>query len=304
MKKFISFSALFIVIYLLSGNLYAQYEIDLKVNQIPKPEADAGVDETIHQGEVIAFPDASMNFLSRWNRDFGGMISSNLQNPTYAYFKKGNNKMVLKMDNKYDSETKPKGNLTEMSFAGKSPTGYFTDPRDGQKYAYIEIGDQTWMAQNLNYETDSSWWYNNDAVKGNIYGRLYTWKSAKGACPDGWHLPSDEEWKTLEMELGMSQSEADDGGWRGTDQAEKMKSVSGWNNNGNGTNSSGFNALPGGRRNILGSFYNIGSRASWWTATKYSKSHVWNRRLIDTRDKVFRYTIPKNNIISVRCIKD
>ena len=64
-------------------------------------------------------------------------------------------------------------------------------------------------------------------------GRLYLWQTALIACPTGWHLPGDEEWKTLEMYLGMSQSEADDISWRGTDEGTKLKSTSGWHQNGN-----------------------------------------------------------------------
>ena len=100
-------------------------------------------------------------------------------------------------------------NKTIGNLGGSAPVAGFTDPRDGQTYATVEIGSQTWFAENLNYETTNSWWYNNDLANGDVYGRLYTWDAALTACPAGWHLPSDDEWKTLEMYLGMSQSEAD-----------------------------------------------------------------------------------------------
>lgn len=187
---------------------------------------------------------------------------------------------------------------------GGGTTGTFTDPRDGQEYAFIEIGAQTWMAENLNYETENSWWYDNDPDNGDTYGRLYTWDAALDACPDGWHLPSDEEWKTLEMELGMSQSEADDTGWRGTDQGEQMKATSGWNNNGNGTNSSGFSALPGGYRYPSGWFSHLGYGGDWWSSTEYSSSRAWSRGVGYDDDDVGRGTDGRDEGFSVRCLKD
>jgi hypothetical protein len=86
--------------------------------------------------------------------------------------------------------------------------GTFTDPRDGQTYATIKINSQTWFAENLNYVTSNSWSYNNDTANGNIYGRLYIWEAALTACPSGWSLPSDDQWKQMEMALGMSQKKA------------------------------------------------------------------------------------------------
>jgi len=136
--------------------------------------------------------------------------------------------------------------------------------------------------------------------------RLYIWEAALTACPSGWSLPSDDEWKTMEMALGMSQGEADDIGWRGTDEGEKMKSASGWNNNGNGTNSSGFNALPGGYRYSSGSFYNLGNHGIWWSSSEYSGSTAWNRSLYyDFYGQVYRFNYyGKPGGYSVRCLKN
>lgn len=192
------------------------------------------------------------------------------------------------------------------SFTTESGNGTitYTDPRDGQTYETVEIGNQVWFAENLNYETDNSWWYNNDAENGDFYGRLYTWEAALEACPIGWHLPSDEEWKTLEMELGMSQSEADDTGWRGTDQGDQMKATYGWFSGGNGTNSSGLTALPGGVHWGGGSFEHLGNYGYWWSSTEASDSNVWRRTIFNIGSQVLRDESNKSRGYSVRCIKD
>ena len=178
-----------------------------------------------------------------------------------------------------------------------------TDTRDGQKYTIVEIGNQTWFAKNLNYETGDSWWYDDSESNGEVYGRLYTWDSAQIACPEGWRLPSDDDWKVLEMQLGMSESEANsDELWRGTNEGDKMKSTSGWNNNGNGTNSSGFNGLPGGF--YATNYASIGDVAGFWTSSEKSNTSAWERGLDSNNSKVFRFDPPKSSRFSVRCIKN
>jgi len=183
-------------------------------------------------------------------------------------------------------------------------SGTYTDPRDGQTYNTIEIGSQTWFAENLNHETSNSWWYENSSANGDIYGRLYTWDAALTACSNGWHLPSDDEWKTLEMQLGMSQSQANATGLRGIDEGEKMKSTSGWYNNGNGTNSSGFTALPGGYRGSTGSFSYLGYNSGWWSSAERSDTHAWSRNLGYDSDRVDRNGYDKTHGRSVRCLKN
>ncbi len=181
-----------------------------------------------------------------------------------------------------------------------------TDPRDGQTYKIVTSGEQIWFAENLNYETPDSWWYENDPANGEIYGKLYTWEKALYACPSGWHLPNDDEWKTLEMYLGMNQSEVDKLDGRGTDEGKKMKSTSGWDNNGNGTNSSGFNALQGGFYHI-DEFVNFGG-GNWWTATENDQilngTTAWSRSLWFNSDQVYRRHYYKWHGFSVRCLKD
>jgi len=139
-------------------------------------------------------------------------------------------------------------------------TSYFTDSRDGQKYRAIKIGNQTWMAQNLNYQTDSgSWCYENKVNNCKKYGRLYNWNAASVACPAGWHLPLLDEQRELVETAG------------GRDTAGKaLKSISGWEND-DGTDNLGFSALPGGCRycprdeDFDDVFSMEGIRGVWWS---------------------------------------
>jgi uncharacterized protein (TIGR02145 family) len=125
------------------------------------------------------------------------------------------------------------------------------------------------------------------------------------ACPEGWHLPDDDEWKTLEMYLGMTQEAANGTGFRGTDEGKKLKSTSGWDSNGSGTDIVGFAAIPGGYRlNDFGDFHNLGFIGYWWTATEYNSTDAWFRLLHSNNDAVSRSTNLKVNGFSVRCIMD
>ncbi len=180
----------------------------------------------------------------------------------------------------------------------------FTDTRDGQTYKIITIGNQTWFAENLNYETSNSWCYANNSSFGAVYGRLYTWNAAMNACPPGWHLPTDEEWKNLEIYLGMSRSEADAAGKRGMDEGDKLKSTNGWYNSGNGIDKISFSALPGGYRHIDGNFYYLRNYGYWWSSTAYGNTYAWRRLLYYRNGKVFRGNRKKGTGFSVRCVRD
>ena len=142
----------------------------------------------------------------------------------------------------------------------------------------------------------------------NEYGRLYNWYAvddARGLCPSGWHVPTDGEWMTLEMALGMSESEANDTGFRGTDQAIQMKSDYGWYDGANGTNSSGFSGLPGGYRGNYGGFFFAGYDGIWWSSSP-GGSYGWNRYLYFNDEGVYRNLnlyFP-NYGRSVRCVRD
>jgi len=175
-------------------------------------------------------------------------------------------------------------------------TGTFTDSRDDQTYKTVLIYEQWWMAENLNYETDTgSWIYDNNSENADIYGRLYNWEAACDACPVGWHLPGDNEWKILEIVLGMSQVDADSSGhWRGTDQGTKLI-VGG---------TSGFDALMGGARYFDGSYKDKDLYAYFWTSTDLDSTYSWIRLLSIITTDIYRNFGNNNNSFSVRCIKD
>ena len=176
----------------------------------------------------------------------------------------------------------------------------FTDTRDGQTYKTVTVGTQTWMAENLNYETANSYCYNDNSANCTKYGRLYTWGAAKTACPSGWHLPDTTEWKALFTAVGGSST-------AGT----KLKSTSAWNNSGNGTDAFGFSALPAGGRDSYGDYYYEGYYADFWSSTEDGSDSTedgsdcaYFMRLYYSYD----YADLNNNYkyygFSVRCVKD
>jgi uncharacterized protein (TIGR02145 family) len=203
---------------------------------------------------------------------------------------------------------------------------------DGNQYATVIIGTQEWMAENLKTAkfadgsvipniTDYSAWaqlstpawcnYENNAGNDAIYGRLYNWYTVadpRNVCPAGWHVPSDEEWKTLEMQLGMSSAEANQTGWRGgsANVGGKLKRTSGWSTPNTGaTNESGFTGLPGGYRdNSNGAFSTVGNYGNWWSSSERDTSNAWNRHLYYYVSKANRNSYNKQSGFSVRCLRD
>jgi uncharacterized protein (TIGR02145 family) len=219
-------------------------------------------------------------------------------------------------------ESDPKIDLDTTKYSSGATSGTFTDARDNVTYKWVRIGNQVWMAENLratkynngtsisNITNQTTWgnlttgaycYYNNDATSyQTLYGCLYNWYAVNTGklAPDGWHVPTDAEWTTLQMFLGYSDIA---GG--------KMKSTTGWSSpNTDADNSSGFSALPGGYRsnNV---FYNVGNNGYWWSSTEGSSIRAWGRSLhydngnlnsySDYRNSYFKY-----NGFSVRCVRD
>jgi uncharacterized protein (TIGR02145 family) len=175
--------------------------------------------------------------------------------------------------------------------------GSFTDSRDGRTYRTIKVGgDKAWIAENMNYQTQSgSWCYDDGESNCDQYGRLYDWEAARTACPDGWRLPNNLEWETLAAAAG-GQSAA----------AVKLKAKNGWGDGGNGTNDYGFAALPGGRRRHNdGVFENIGTDGHWWTATPSGANFAYTRNISHRLNNVYvNYYDHKNAGFSVRCVQE
>ncbi len=190
------------------------------------------------------------------------------------------------------------------------------DIRDGHHYSTLQIGDQCWMKENLNYETGTSWCYGNNSYNCTTYGRLYTWATVmnceassntipsgvQGICPEGWHLPSDAEWCIVTTYID-STVDCSWTGYNGTDGGDKMKTTYGWSSGGNGTNESGFSALPGG---CLGAYHfdDLLTFAYFWSSTEDYPGYAWSIKLSYGLPTIGRYFNPKVRGYSVRCIKD
>ena len=190
--------------------------------------------------------------------------------------------------------------LTDDILIYPGPTSFtcgnpFTDQRDGQAYNTVQIGDQCWMAENLNIGymingteemTDNGviekYCYDDNPANCDEYGGFYQWNEMiqymsatglQGICPEGWRIPSDDEWKILEGTVDSQYPVGDpiwnNMGWRGFDAGLNLKSTNGWYNNGNGTDLFGFTSLPAGCRNYNGSFSYINNRTRFWTSTEH-----------------------------------
>jgi uncharacterized protein (TIGR02145 family) len=183
----------------------------------------------------------------------------------------------------------------------------------------ITIGSQVWMTKNLDVstfrngdqipqaKTKEEWekagnnkkpawcYYDNDPSNGEKYGKLYNWyavRDSRGLAPKGFHIPTDDEWEILESFLG----EVD-----GT----KMKKKIGWGENYDGTNSSGFSALPGGYHRSGFGFYEVGFVGYWWSDTETTQNVAWYRRLSHNSPYSYStYNGPKKDGFSVRCLRD
>lgn len=195
-------------------------------------------------------------------------------------------------------------------------------------YNTVTIGSQIWMAENLrttkynnnspipNITTQSGWinltgpgycWYNNEIKYKPTLGALYSWYTINTGklCPTGWHVPTDEEFNTLEIYLGMDPAVVNIKEWRGTDQGKQMKSTTGWINEGNGTNTSGYKGLAGGYlQGATGNSYGLGELTYWWSSTEASKDYAWYRRLDAPNDDVYKAYTSKRGGKYVRCIKN
>jgi len=202
----------------------------------------------------------------------------------------------------------------------------FTDSRDGKTYGTVLIGSQCWMAQNINVGTMTAgvnsqgtdcpsaaeiekYCYSDVEDNCTTNGGLYQWDQAmcgsttpgvQGICPDGWHIPTHDEFTTLERAVCTSDTCATDfpydavtTDWRGTNEGTKLKSGG----------SSGFNGLLAGLRGTDGSFYDLGSHGYFWSSVQ-SGTNAWFRILFSGYATVYRYPYGKSYGFSVRCLKN
>jgi len=195
--------------------------------------------------------------------------------------------------------------LIVSSLCFSQSKGSFIDERDGQRYNWIQFGDQIWMSENLNYDTRGA------VIFDSQYGKAYTFRTSQRVCPSGWHLPSDSEWKELEQNLGMRYNELNQ--FADYDRESglvgfKLKSRSGWQiyiGKSNGSDEIGFCALPGGyyhashRRFLL-----YGTHISFWTTTIVDHEFALIRVLNSNSDGIGREECRIEHGCYVRCIKD
>jgi uncharacterized protein (TIGR02145 family) len=177
---------------------------------------------------------------------------------------------------------------------------FLTDSRDSKRYKTVDIGTQTWMAENLNYNVSGSKCPNNNTSNCTIYGRQYNWLTATTVCPTGWHLPSFSEWLVLAAFIG------------GDNQGQKLKAKSGWNNNGNGTDDYGFAALPGGYVCYncdsfllipVDTYPDIGDAGYWWTDTEAGSLAYYMIMYKDSRTLMYD-SWDRSDMNSIRCLKN
>lgn len=198
---------------------------------------------------------------------------------------------------------------------------------EGNLYNVVLAGNQVWMAENLrttkyndnadipNVTDNTAWstatahaysWYSNNSGYKNTFGALYNWFTVNSGklCPTGWHVPTDADFGALETFLGIAAADVNNYGWRGTNEGSEMKSSTGWAE-GNGTNTSGFTALPAGYRYYSdGTFQGQTTFTYYWTSSETDATRSWFRSLSSTHADINRGAVEKQAGKSVRCIKD
>jgi uncharacterized protein (TIGR02145 family) len=275
---------------------------------------------TVKKGKLQACPDFTVEQIfdallekPKWQRITENDNNYVTVNGTAAGGDKSQNVLakffVLKEDSGikiYDIDSKSIIDEACNSAAVKA-IGNMKDSRDDKTYKTVKIGEQVWMAENLNIKMGNSVCFKGDEANCQKYGRLYDWETAIKACPSGWHLPSNAEWD----KLGTSET-----------AAKYLKAKSGWNDaNGkpnNGTDNFGFSALPGGYGYSGGYFADVGSDSYWWSASEVDSNYINNNRSrigsnydnyaynrsIYSNDNFGTILNDKGYLFSVRCLQD
>ena len=216
--------------------------------------------------------------------------------------------------------------LAALSFLLASCSDSFTDSRDGRSYDVVKIGSLTWMAENLNYETETSACPDGDSRNCKRLGQLYTWVDAKTVCPEGWRLPTSADFaqilaQSLSPSIAQSPSQSLAQSQAGNSGAvpnasnavqnhragAALKASDGWFKKGNGSDALGFRALPAGYRGADGKFDGIGGYAYFWSATEDAEnreSNAFYLFLSFSSDAASINAFAKEDYRSVRCVSD
>lgn len=200
---------------------------------------------------------------------------------------------------------------------------------EGREYPTVQVFSQCWLKENLNVGTlinpgvnqadngiMEKYCLEDSEDSCSKYGGLYQWDEAmqytqqpgaQGLCPQGWHIPDDEDWKLLEgavdSQFGIGHPEWDNISYRGFDAGVNLKSVTGWYANGGGTDPFGFSGLPCGYSFIWGYFWKTGREAHWWTSTEIN-DYAWNRLISYNYNKIHRLNFEKVHGFNIRCLKN
>jgi len=198
--------------------------------------------------------------------------------------------------------------IASLSFLLTACSESFTDSRDGQSYDVVKIGNLSWMAENLNYETETSACPDGDSRNCKRLGQLYTWVDAKTVCPEGWRLPTKSDFEALVVAASGDAARPLAGA--------ALKAKDGWFKKGNGSDEFGFNALPAGYRGAIskaddgtissGKFDGIGGYAYFWSATEdpeNPESNAYYLFLAFNSKSASVNSFSKNDYRSVRCVQ-
>jgi len=221
--------------------------------------------------------------------------------------------------------------LVKPSSAPDPCDGYQSVPYGGKIYHTVRIGEQCWLRENLdigemliageeqsNNQLIEKYCYNNDTNNCNIYGGLYIWReamnylipnlTARGICPSGYHIPTDNEWKELEAftdtQYDPTSPEWEEFGFRGFDAGNRIKAMLGWSAGGNGNNLSGFKALPAASWDEENEFSAEGETTGFWSSTRGTAQGVITRILSFDEDGISRSYKDEEMAFSIRCIRN
>jgi uncharacterized protein (TIGR02145 family) len=257
-----------------------------------------------------------------------GTFTYSSSNPKVAIIKSNKVRIIGPGTSVITATQAPSGNFTSGTIT-TTLTMNLTDI-DGNVYKTISIGGQAWMKENFkatrysdgtpipNEPDNKKWgtmttgaycWYNNDqANSNNPNGALYNWyavTSTHKLCPAGWHVASDEDWKKMELSLGMTGKQAEGTLKRSPGKAAQIKDTSGWIKDGKGTNATDFSAIAAGfRSSTTGLFTNLGFDACWWTSTEDKADMAWLRNMYFSLNDIYRISDNKSHGFSVRCVRD